>query len=211
MMYAYPYTLCRRGVVATFDLSASNLDMFEADHRLSNEKNCLVLRLTQPAYNAKPPTAHVSEQPLMNKRDTMRSWSVGDLASFFAKRDMEGPAQRLREQGVAGEDFVDFTSEQLQQDLRFSAFAAHKLLRIRDAYLAEPRRDWSGEVGVNATRRGLGRTDERRPSFSAILLVRSSLSVLFFQPGWERDGQRQNETQVLLPSPSPRARLATLL
>ena len=147
----------------------------------------------------------------MNKRDAMRSWSVGDLASFFAKRDMEGPAQRLREQGVAGEDFVDFTSEQLQQDLRFSAFAAHKLLRIRDAYLAEPRRDWSGEVGVNATRRGLGRTDERRPSFSAILLVRSSLSVLFFQPGWERDGQRQNETQVLLPSPSPRARLATLL
>ena len=40
MMYAYPYTLCRRGVVATFDLSASNLDMFETDHRLSNERNC---------------------------------------------------------------------------------------------------------------------------------------------------------------------------
>ena len=43
MMYAYPYTLCRRGVVATFDLSASNLDMFETDHWLSNEKKCLVL------------------------------------------------------------------------------------------------------------------------------------------------------------------------
>ena len=68
----------------------------------------------------------------------MRSWSVGDLASFLAKRDMEGPAQRLREQGVDGEDFVDCAPELLQQDLRFSAFAARKRVRIRDAYLAGP-------------------------------------------------------------------------
>ena len=80
---------------------------------LSNEKNCLVLRLTQPAYNAKHPTAQVEEQPPTNRKDVMRSWSVGDLASFLAKRDMEGPAQRLREQGVDGEDFVGCTPELL--------------------------------------------------------------------------------------------------
>ena len=62
----------------------------------------------------------------------------GRPCELFAKRDMEGPAQRLREHGVDGEDFADCTPELLQQDLRFSAFAARKLLRIRDAYLAEP-------------------------------------------------------------------------
>jgi hypothetical protein len=135
VMYAYPYTLCRRGIVATFDLSASNLDMFETDHWLSNEKNCLVLRLTQPAFVTKQKPADVGGHLPKSRTETMRSWSVGELASFFAKRDMEGPAQRLRVQGVAGEDFVDFTPELLQQDLRFPAFTARKLLRIRDAYL----------------------------------------------------------------------------
>ena len=38
-------------------------------------------------------------------------------------------------QGVAGEDFVALTSEVLQKDLRVSAFTAHKLLRLRDAFL----------------------------------------------------------------------------
>ena len=66
----------------------------------------------------------------------MRTWRVGDLAHYLVKRDMEGPAQQLRAQGVAGEDFVGLTSEMLQNDLRFSAFTAQKLLRLRDAYLA---------------------------------------------------------------------------
>ena len=29
MMYSYPFTLCRRAVVATFDLAASNLALFK--------------------------------------------------------------------------------------------------------------------------------------------------------------------------------------
>ena len=36
MMYAYPYTLCRRAVVATFDLSAANLKLLHTDHWLSD-------------------------------------------------------------------------------------------------------------------------------------------------------------------------------
>jgi len=36
-MYSYGYTLCKRAVVATFDLSAKNLDAFDSDHWLSND------------------------------------------------------------------------------------------------------------------------------------------------------------------------------
>ena len=49
MMYAYAFTLCRRAVVVTLDLSARNLHMFTTDHWLSNPLNVLVLRLTAPA------------------------------------------------------------------------------------------------------------------------------------------------------------------
>ena len=45
-MYAYKYTLSRRAVVATFDLSAENLEAFTEDHWLSNDRNVIVLRLT---------------------------------------------------------------------------------------------------------------------------------------------------------------------
>jgi len=60
----------------------------------------------------------------------MRSWSVGALADFFVKRDMEGPAQQLRAQGVAGADMVASTLDLLKQDLRLSGLTAKKLLRI---------------------------------------------------------------------------------
>ena len=61
-----------------------------------------------------------------------------DLASFFIRRDMAGPAQQLQAQGVAGEDFLDLIARVLQSDLRLSPFTARKLVRIRDAYLMEP-------------------------------------------------------------------------
>ena len=50
MMYSYTYTLCRRGVVATFDLSASNLHLFKTDHWLSDPRNVIQLHLTSPAW-----------------------------------------------------------------------------------------------------------------------------------------------------------------
>ena len=37
MVYSYKYTLARRAIVATFDLSAENLDLFESDHWLKPE------------------------------------------------------------------------------------------------------------------------------------------------------------------------------
>ena len=57
MMYAYAFTLCRRAVVVTLDLSARNLHMFTTDHWLSDPQNVLVLRLTAPAWvTASPET-----------------------------------------------------------------------------------------------------------------------------------------------------------
>ena len=107
----------------------SNVELFDTDHWLSDEKNCMVLRLTQPAYVAQQPSDDLGE-PVQDRRDdVMRSWSVAELATFLVKHDLAGPAQQLRAQGVAGPAV-------LQTDLRFSAFAAHKLLRIRDAYLS---------------------------------------------------------------------------
>jgi hypothetical protein len=50
MMYAYPFTLCRRAVVATLDNAASNLRFFGAHHWLSQRSNVIVLRLTAPAW-----------------------------------------------------------------------------------------------------------------------------------------------------------------
>ena len=49
-MYAYKYTLARRAIVATFDLSAKNLEQFEQDHWLSCDLNVIVLRLREKAY-----------------------------------------------------------------------------------------------------------------------------------------------------------------
>ena len=48
MMYSYAYTLCRRAAVVTMDLSAKNVHLLDTDHWLSNPKNIITLRLTEP-------------------------------------------------------------------------------------------------------------------------------------------------------------------
>ena len=50
MIYAYPFTLCRRAVVATMDLSAANLEYFQEHHWLSDRRNVIVLRLSTEAW-----------------------------------------------------------------------------------------------------------------------------------------------------------------
>ena len=50
MMYAFPFTLCRRAVVATMDNAANNLDYFNTHHWLSNRQNVIVLKLTSQAW-----------------------------------------------------------------------------------------------------------------------------------------------------------------
>ena len=63
MVYSYPYTLARRAVVATFDLSAAHLDALNTDHWLSNAKNVICLRLESEAY-VRPATPPMPVVPL---------------------------------------------------------------------------------------------------------------------------------------------------
>ena len=50
MRFAYGFTLCGRGVVTTFDLSAENLEVFRTHHWLSVPANVIQLRLDQAAW-----------------------------------------------------------------------------------------------------------------------------------------------------------------
>ena len=52
-MYAYKYTLSRRAIIATSDLSAENLQAFKEDHWLLCEKNVIVLQVTWDRHRTK--------------------------------------------------------------------------------------------------------------------------------------------------------------
>ena len=135
MMYAYPFTLPRRAVVITMDVSAANLDLLYTDHWLSNPQNVMLVKLTTPAWDAGALAEHV---PAETKDAAVGAWAVADVASFLRQHDLSGPANVLFANGVNGVDFLEMTSRILQDELRLSAFAARKVLRARDGYLHSP-------------------------------------------------------------------------
>ncbi|OLQ04307.1 hypothetical protein AK812_SmicGene12594 [Symbiodinium microadriaticum] len=49
-VFSYSYSFCGRAVVATFDLSAQNLEELQTDHWLRNRQNVQLLNLQEPAY-----------------------------------------------------------------------------------------------------------------------------------------------------------------
>ena len=59
-VYSYSYSLVKRGIVATFDLSAENLVLFHTDHWLSNKQNVITLYLTEKAFVEAPTTPRTS-------------------------------------------------------------------------------------------------------------------------------------------------------
>ena len=97
---------------------------------MSDKKNCLLLRLDAPAWQnpALPPSL------APRGRAAMAAWSVSELAAWLSSRDLAGPAAQLRQQGVAGEDFVSMTVDGLVKEVGLSSFAAKKLVRLRDAF-----------------------------------------------------------------------------
>ena len=130
MMYSYPFTLCRRAVVATMDLSAKNIHMFATDHWLSNSQNVLLLRLDAPAWVADGVAAASPHRP-------MEAWTVEEVATWLEGLDMAGPAAHFRSQGVSGKDMVEFQSHQdLSRDLGVTAFLARKVFALRVQHLA---------------------------------------------------------------------------
>ena len=130
MMYSYPFTLCRRGVVVTMDLSAKNLNLFQTDHWLSNSQNCLVLRLTEPAWEVLVQTT-AGGGPQESAKDRLAACSANDLRFLLEAQDMSGPAAHLFSQSVNGADFLALTETELVNDVRVTPFVAKKLLKAR--------------------------------------------------------------------------------
>lgn len=132
MRFSSLYTLCRRAVVVTFDLSAANLHMLDTDHWLADEKNVIQLKLTAPAWVS--PGAMVAAP--LPPRSIMGGWSVAGVVSFAHARDLAGPATALFASGVNGTDLLDMTGGVLVDEVRVTPFAARKILAARDAFLA---------------------------------------------------------------------------
>ena len=130
MMYSYPYTLCRRAVVATMDLSARNLELFSTDHWLSNPANCKVLQLTAPVWERPGSPA----QPL-SKTEQLGLWTCQELRDYLSAHDLVGLAAHLYGQSVNGADFLHLREAQFVDELRCTPFAARKLLAARTAFL----------------------------------------------------------------------------
>ena len=134
MMYAYPYTLARRAVVATFDLSAKNLALFHTHHWLSKPSNVLVLRLTSPAWVADGIPGTPTEPPAAE--DAMRTWTVAEVAAWLESEDAVGLAEVCRRNAVRGVDVLSFaTAEEVRADLQVTPFAARRLIACRDQAL----------------------------------------------------------------------------
>ena len=136
MIYAYPFSLCRRAVVATFDLSAANLSLLRTDHWLADPRNVLQLHLDVPAWEAGDGAPAVVAA-VVSPRAAMSSWTVDKLMEFLIGEDMRGPGEALRAAGVNGADFLAWgTPAELQTDLKLTPFTARKLIAVRDAFLA---------------------------------------------------------------------------
>ena len=58
-----------------------------------------------------------------------------EVCNFLECADLHGPAQVCRQNGVAGADLLEITEAGLQTDLRFTPFAAHKIVAARAAFV----------------------------------------------------------------------------
>ena len=133
MRFSTLYTLCRRAVVVTFDLSANNLHMLRTDHWLSNRKNVIQLHLTSPAWQAAATTPAPGPSC---PRDEMASWTVAGVVAFAKAQDLAGPSAGLFSSGVNGADLLTLDERTLVDDVRLTPWGARKVLRARDAYLS---------------------------------------------------------------------------
>ena len=134
MRYAYPFTLARRAVVATMDLSAANLDLLRTDHWLSDARNVRVLRLIQPAWQG---GSLVGGGMLLSRREKIATWTAVEVKEALRAKDLEGPSNVLFHNGVRGQDFLELTCDVMQSDLRMSKLASTNVMRARAACLSD--------------------------------------------------------------------------
>ena len=129
MRYAYPFTLARRGVVVTMDLSAANIHLLDCEHWLSNISNVRVLRLLAKPRGHRAVHAEAPDQ-------LMHRWTTEDVVRFLAASDLGGPVRTMVANGVRGRDLMSLPHEELIDDLKLLRFVAGRVLQARDAFLA---------------------------------------------------------------------------
>ena len=136
MVYAYPYTLARRAVIATLDLTALNLHMLRTNHWLKEPSNVCLVRLSEPAWIASTPGS-VSVTSEESRTSIVAAWTTEEVANFFSQQDASGVATTLQGNSVNGRDLLAFTSwMDLKDGLHMTPFAAKKVMRLRDAFLS---------------------------------------------------------------------------
>ena len=128
MIYAYSFTLARRAVVVTMDLSARNLHLLRSDHWLSDSNNVALEWLAGPVFG-------ISTVPQPSPRQQMLRWSVAQVASFFESQDAAAIGATLAASSVQGADLLGFSAVDLQEVLRLNPFVAQKVCRLRDGFL----------------------------------------------------------------------------
>ena len=128
MLYAYPFTLARRAVVVTMDLSARNLHLLHSGHWLADPRNISLARLTEPAFGL--PLA-----PQPDNRTLMLRWAVADVVAFYEAKDAEALGKSLAANSVQGADLLRFTVDSLRSDLNFNMFVAQKICDLHDEFL----------------------------------------------------------------------------
>ena len=130
MVYSYPFTLARRAVVATMDLTAKNLHLLQTNHWLKDARNVCCLRLEEPAWVQRVPSVRPGA---LTGKGALVALTVDEVAALFESRDAAGLGRVLQQNAVNGLDLLGFSCwEEIHRDLQVSPFAAKKILRIRD-------------------------------------------------------------------------------
>lgn len=137
MMYSYPFTLARRAVVASMDLTAKNLHLLRTNYWLKDARNVVCLELNAPAFAPAGAAAAAAVTPPTSRADTLAAWTVHEVAVFYEGRDAAGIATVFQQNAVSGSDLASFATWQvLEAELRMTPFAAKKALTLRDAFLS---------------------------------------------------------------------------
>ena len=137
MKHAYPFTVCRKAVIATMDTAAFNLELLATDPWLSDPRNILHLELTSPAWVGAPGVNVSGGAPTQQSAlGKMKAWSAADVRRFLEAADLAGPATSFFANGMNGCDLTDVTAATLTNDIRSSTFAIRKVIARRDLFIA---------------------------------------------------------------------------
>eukprot|EP00973_Karenia_brevis_P021115 2903808-Karenia_brevis.AAC.1 len=133
MRFAFPFTLCRRAVIVTMDLSASNLFLLKTHRWLRDTRNVVQLWLTAPAWVEN--NTDNAASALRTPADEMKAWTADETADFLRSVDLDGPAEHCYRNGMSGADLFYAREWTLQDELRLTPFATRKILAARNGYL----------------------------------------------------------------------------